>query len=421
MSEPPPLADEELAALIERVFQPTADDHHLAIVVDLPDNAVPDTPAWQARRAIAASWARSLARQHGRLGLTISLYGYRNVQLPNADFPPSAWPLDHDDPNLLTHDADTLAATPDRTPTPFEEIFQRHSILLAPTQFSATAPLKLAAPRCGLRAATLPGFSTAMLPALRVDYEEVARRVERLKSLLDRSTGAVLRFVVAGQTHDLHLDLRHRTAHASSGLLRSPGSAGNLPSGEAYIVPYEGELHGMPSRSAGLLPVELEGEVVCYRIAANRAVEVLGVGPQAGREAATLDAEPAYGNIAELGLGVLADLGLTPTDTLLVDEKLGLHIAFGRSDHFGGQVGAADFSQPRAVVHIDRVYLPATQPQVRVAAVDLELADGSLLALMRDGAYVIDFGVDDGAADDGTADDDATGSAPVEGITTADA
>jgi phosphoribosylaminoimidazole-succinocarboxamide synthase len=33
-------------------------------------------------------------------------------------------------------------------------------------------------------------------------------------------------------------------------------------------------------------------------------------------------------------------------------EKLGLHIAFGRSDHFGGQVGAAKFSKPEEVVHV---------------------------------------------------------------------
>jgi len=32
---------------------------------------------------------------------------------------------------------------------PFDEVFRGFSILLAPTRFSATAPLKLAAPRYG--------------------------------------------------------------------------------------------------------------------------------------------------------------------------------------------------------------------------------------------------------------------------------
>ena len=74
-----------------------------------------------------------------------------------------------------------------------------------------------------------------------------------------------------------------------------------------------------------------------------------------------------------------------------MDEKLGLHIAFGRSDHFGGQVGAADFSSPDKVVHIDRVYIPEVQPQVKVLSVDLDLEPGSdppSMPLMREGRYV---------------------------------
>ncbi|HVQ26558.1 MAG TPA: hypothetical protein VMV01_15330, partial [Planctomycetota bacterium] len=69
-------------------------------------------------------------------------------------------------------------------------------------------------------------------------------------------------------------------------------------------------------------------------------------------------------------------------------EKLGLHVAFGRSDHFGGRVGAKDFSSPEAVVHVDRVYLPELQPRVRVAAVDLVGPAGEREPLMRDGSYV---------------------------------
>ncbi len=163
--------------------------------------------------------------------------------------------------------------------------------------------------------------------------------------------------------------------------------AGNLPSGEAYIVPYEGERAGEPSRSAGVLPVQFGTEVVRYLIAANRAVEVLTAGPESAREVALLAAEPAYANLAELGLGVLAAFGVKPIGALLLDEKLGLHIAFGRSEHFGGQVGPDAFSSPDAVVHIDRVYVPEAQPDVLPASVDLVFPDGTRLALMREGAF----------------------------------
>jgi leucyl aminopeptidase (aminopeptidase T) len=213
--------------------------------------------------------------------------------------------------------------------------------------------------------------------------------VRVLKDLLDRAESAEFVFEVDGQElHTLTLDLRHRAGHASDGVLDTPGVAGNLPSGEAYIVPYEGERPGDPSRSHGVLPVQFGAEVVCFHIAGNRAWRVTGEGAAAAEHAAWLGRESAYGNIAELGLGVLAALGVKPVGELLLDEKLGLHVAFGRSDHFGGQVGAAAFSHAGAVVHLDRVYLPEIQPRIVPRAVDLVMEGGEVMPLMRDGEYV---------------------------------
>ncbi len=84
---------------------------------------------------------------------------------------------------------------------------------------------------------------------------------------------------------------------------------------------------------------------------------------------------------------------MKPIGEILLDEKLGLHIAFGRSEHFGGQVGPKQFSSPGAVIHIDRIYIPETQPDVNVKSMDLTLDDGSVLAVMRDGQYVVDFAI----------------------------
>ncbi len=275
---------------------------------------------------------------------------------------------------------------------PMEGVLASHQIVIAPTRFSTTAPLKVMAPRLGFRGATMPGFSPEMVPALRLDYTEVNRRVMLLKRLLDRSTGADFLFVVDGsQEHRLHLDLRHRSAHASGGLLPKAGTAGNLPSGEAYIVPYEGELEGDPTASAGQLPVQFGDEVVVFAIENNVAVDIISTGPESDAERLRLRAEPARGNIAELGLGVLSDFGVKPIGVVLLDEKLGLHLAFGRSEHFGGQVGPSQFSRPEAVMHQDHVYLPELQPRVLAAELVLELEDGSKLELMRDGLYVIEF------------------------------
>lgn len=386
----------ELTDLVHRVFAPTEEDTALAVLVDLPDEERSDDAGWSDRRALAFEWARHLDSGKKALGLEqVDLILYRNTHTNNGDFPDRAWLLDaaglaaDDDPPASVDELDEGAALP------MDEALAAHSILLAPTEFSATAPLKRAAPRLGFRAASMPGFSRAMIPALALDWQAVDRRCRRLKELLDGAEGARFRFrTVAGTEADyeLFLDLRHRTGHASGGLIQEPGTAGNLPSGETYVVPYEGEIDGDPSRSEGLLPVQLDAadpEVVIYRIEENRAVEIVSGGARSNEEAERLRRSPAYGNVAELGLGVLAEWGVEPAGEVLLDEKLGLHIAFGRSDHFGGQVGPDDFPSPDDVVHIDRVYLPATQPRVRVEAVDLELDDGSTMELMRDGEYVL--------------------------------
>lgn len=376
------LTTAELADLVRRVFRPRAEDRGLLIVLDLPDAAAPDNAAWAERRAMARDWAARLEEARGELGLLrVTLAHYRNARRPNQDLPATAAPSER---GAAPETADDLAGKE----VPFAELFAAHQIVLAPTEFSATAPLKLLAKRYGFRAATMPGFTPAMLPALRLDWTEIDARCRALKARLDAADEARFVFDSPLGRRALTLDLRRRSGHASGGLLAEPGVAGNLPSGESYIVPYEGEVAGDQSRSAGELPLEIDGEPVLFRIARNRVVEVVGDGPAAEAERRELAAEPAYGNVAELGLGILGEYGVKPCGELLLDEKLGLHIAFGRSDHFGGQIGAKDWNDPAKVIHLDRVFIPEVMPRVVVREVDLVAPDGAAAPLMRDGLYV---------------------------------
>ena len=378
---PHQLSSVELVDLVRRVFALRAKDRAMAVAIDLPDAGLPDQPVWSERRAMAAGWVAGLREGLADLGLEkVDLVAYRNVRRNNADLPGRAWVLG-------AGPAPDSADDVDADEVDMESVLTGYDILIAPTQLSATAPLKLHARRLGFRAATMPGFEVSMVPALRLDWREIDARCHELKARLDRATGADLVLEAAGVTHRLHLDLRHRTATASGGLLTQPGTAGNLPSGETYIVPYEGEREGDPSLTEGSLPIELDGELLTYRIRGNRVHAVEGDGPVAAAERAEIDSEQAYCNVAELGLGLLRGYGIAPVGSLLLDEKLGLHIAFGRSDHFGGTVGAADFSAPEKVVHIDRVYIPEVQPRVAVRSVDLVGEDGAADPLMRDGAY----------------------------------
>ena len=381
----PSLSEKDLVDLVRSVFPGHPEDRSLGILVDVPRGPERDNPDWRVRRAMAEEWRDLLVKGAAAVPLdTVRLVAYADVGSNNADLPAEAVIVG----GKLPADASGLAGAGEREP--FEDIFRKTALFLAPTEYSTTAPLKNAAGRLGFRAATMPGFSEKMVPALRVDYGEVGRRVSVIKERLDRAEEAEIELVKDGrEPHRMTFDLRHRTAHESAGRFPKKGMAGNLPSGEAYIVPYEGEM-GEASRTRGELPVEIAGEVLVYAVEANRARAVRPVatlGPAWKDEAERLLREPAYGNMAELGFGVLGDFGIGPVGEILLDEKLGLHVAFGRSDHFGGRVGPGDFSSPAEVVHLDRIYIPATQPRVAVFSVVFRYPDGSEEVIMEDGRY----------------------------------
>ena len=188
-----------------------------------------------------------------------------------------------------------------------------------------------------------------MLPALKIDYELVNKRIQILKEKLDIANTVSVQFVVDNEkSYNMVFDLFQRVAHSSSGHFPDKGTAGNLPSGECFIVPYEGGL-GVASRTKGHLPVQFGDEIVEYRVRQNNVSKVLSTGKISKEQIKYLAKEPAYGNIAELGFGVLGDFGVKPIGEILLDEKLGFHIAFGRSDHFGGITGPAMFSSPKKI------------------------------------------------------------------------
>jgi hypothetical protein len=371
----------ELATVLRSVFAPGTEEKDLTFLIDLPSARVPDNRSWADRRRIATEWF-TLIGEHAREWPfhALNLCLYENVGTNNGDLPGEV--------TVEASAANRGEALPHGTVS-LEKLLTRSSVVIAPTEFSATAPLKILARRFPFRGATLPDFSRSMIPALGLDYEAIDARVRQVQTRMDRAERAEITLTVDGTPYHLTLDLRHRSAHASGGLIRTPGTVGNLPSGEAYIVPYEGEDPEDPSRSAGILPVQFDAEVVLFRITANRALEVLSSGPMADRERSKLIEEPAYGNISELGVGVLGELGISAVGSTLLDEKLGLHIAFGRSDHFGGATSPASFHKRENVIHIDWVYVPSLQPKIVASLLVFRYPDGSAEEILRDGSLVI--------------------------------
>jgi hypothetical protein len=132
----------------------------------------------------------------------------------------------------------------------------------------------------------------------------------------------------------------------------------NLPSGEAFIVPYEGERKGDPEpQSAGIHPGPLERtrrRCCTWRAESHRPTSKAAA--YADRLRAHFDVDPARRNVAELGLG--CNDRAVVMGSVLEDEKAGFHWAYGRSEHLGGVtvVGPDAFRDPAHVVHHDIVY-----------------------------------------------------------------
>jgi hypothetical protein len=375
------LTFDQLSDLLGSVFAPGDTERGLTILMDLPDQRVPDTEAWEDRRRIAGEWFETLQLNRDRLPFSHTVLGvYPNVGSNNNDLP---------DQVVVVRDLPGYARLPEGETVSLDALLASSSVVLALTEMSATAPLKVLARQHAFRGATMPGFLRSMIPVLALDYEKVDARVREFQGRMDRADGIDVSLEADDTEHDSHFDLRFRSGHASGGLMREPGMVGNLPSGEAYVVPYEGERESEPSRTAGELPVQFGDEIVVYRLENNRAVEVLTTGPRSDRERQALAEEPAYGNMAEVGIGVLGEWGVEAVGSTLLDEKLGLHIAFGRSDHFGGVTSPASFRNRDRVVHIDRVYVESVQPRVRVRRVVFVYPDGSRETIIEDGAFVV--------------------------------
>lgn len=370
----------DLFDLLSSVFHLHPAEKWLSILVDLPDDAVKDNPDWKDRRTLAGEWFTELHSNIEKLPFsTVAFCVYPNVGSNNNDLPDALIVADRLPEYGLLPNGKSLATA---------SVLSSSSVVLALTEFSATAPLKLSAKQMKFRGATLPGFRRSMIPTLKLDYEKIHTRVMELKRRMDEATSITVTLTANGREYRSFYDLRYRNGHASGGLMREKGMVGNLPSGEAYIVPYEGEQPNDLSQTNGLLPVQFDDEIVVYRIEANRAIEVLSSGRHSDTERQTLESEPAYGNIAEVGIGVLGEWGITGTGSTLLDEKLGLHIAFGRSDHFGGATAPSSFKNAKNVIHIDRVYVKSLQPSINVQEVTMQYP-GSSEIIMRNDKIVV--------------------------------
>jgi hypothetical protein len=354
-----------LRKLFVDVFDPQPEET-AAVFVDSPHGEWRDNDAWVARRAMAERWHAALTEFGGEKKFTVlPLVTFEATGMNNGQLPA----------NGMLNGAAVL----------LEEIGTRATLILAMTEFSATAPLIGWAKRFPqLRAASMPRVAPEMeSTALAADYAQVARSCERLRERLAKAQTADIEFSNGDQ---FVVDFRFRVAEVDDGYLHRDTPQPrliNLPSGEAFIVPYEGE-RDSPSLTSGMLPLPCQNEIVRLRVNGNRVEEVLGDTAASRKMRDFLFADPGRRNIAELGLGCNPKARVW--GNVLEDEKAGPHIALGRSEHLGGVTGPDAFNDPRHVWHEDFVYARESPIQIRrLALVD---SAGRREPLFENGSYI---------------------------------
>jgi aminopeptidase len=225
-------------------------------------------------------------------------------------------------------------------PPAIAEIMKMVDVVLCPTSKSLThTDARRAASAEGVRIGTLPGVTEdIMIRCMNADYQKISERTLKLCELLEKCR--VVRVISPSGT-DITLPVQGRTAHASSGLFRARGQWGNLPTGEAYLAPLEGQSNGIVVVDGSMAGVGVVMEPIRIVVKDGLASEISG-----GQEAAKLmELLAPHGkdgrNVAEFGIGTNDKAMLT--GVILEDEKVmgTIHIAFGDNKSMGGAVRVA--------------------------------------------------------------------------------
>jgi len=251
-------------------------------------------------------------------------------------------------------------------PPPVAQFMREVDVVLCPTSKSLThTDARRAASAQGVRVATLPGVTEEiMVRCMNADYHRIAARTLELCDRLGRTS--VIRVKAPGGT-DIILPVAGRKAHASSGLFREEGQWGNLPTGEAYLAPLEGQSRGVVVVDGAMAGVGMVREPIRIVVEGGYATDITG-GEEARRLIELLEPHGRDArNVAEFGIGTNDKAILT--GAIIEDEKVmgTIHIAFGDNKSMGGSV--------RIASHLDGL---VTRPSVWLDEEKI-MEDGKLL------------------------------------------
>lgn len=223
------------------------------------------------------------------------------------------------------------AVSGEEPPKAVAEAMKAADVIVCPTAKSLThTNARIEAVKVGARMATMPGITEAMFTkgAITADYGRVEALTAAMTERLTRADWAR----VVKDSHELLLDLRGRSGVPSPGVYRTPGTSGNLPSGEAYIAPLETGSKGSMVIDGSMVGVGKLERPITVTVEAGRLTKIEGD----GGALSILLANERNATLGELGIGTNEKAVLC--GIILEDEKVygTVHIAFGTNTAFGG-------------------------------------------------------------------------------------
>jgi len=187
---------------------------------------------------------------------------------------------------------------------------------------------------CGSRYASMPLFDFAMFEGpMGTDWKELSKKTLAVAKMVNKAETLE---VTAPNGSGLTLSKKGRKALADTGILTRPGAFGNLPAGEVFFAPLEGNAQGVLVLEWA--PTRQLNKPVTLLIKDGVVQEVSGDDPYAAVLEAKLAERSENRNIAELGIGTNS-LAKRPNNILESEKILGtVHVALGDNSSFGGKI-----------------------------------------------------------------------------------
>lgn len=343
---------EEFEPVVFDVFRPKKDEK-IGIIFDVPTYGISDNPLWVERRKLAEDWFEFFNRLSDRFGFSVEIRSFDATGSHNK---------------ILS---DVVLCE-----------LARFNLIFALTEFSVTSSLAslIAHHPDSLRCASMPGAERRMHDSVYLtDYTNISKYAHGIRDLLEKAVSAQIEF---STSDELVVDLRNRKAGADDGECTRSGSLINFPSGEGFISPYEGhscEAYRFgSSKTQGTLPFMYHDELVLGSVFQNRFTHFSGSSQIISMLESFFNTHLCRRNIAELGIG--CNPKALVTGNLFEDEKAGVHVAYGASNHLGGKVSCD--------IHFDFVY--AKGCPIVSETVTLHFDQDSSLEIVSDGVLCYD-------------------------------